>query len=1097
MSVIQTHDRLQLPGSLQTQLHDFRRRVWSIKMFEAVCGTVFGVVVPFLALFAFDRLLDSPVWLRGTLFVLAVAGCATVPLALHRWVWRNRRLEQLARLLSRKHPHVGDQLLGVIELVENDAEQARSRTLCEAAIEQVAHDAQKRDFRDAVPNPRHRLWSGLAAVPAMVALGLAVLCPAAAANAWSRLLSPWQDIPRFTFAAFEQLPERLVVAHGEPFTFTARLASGSLSHPSQGTVQISAQLPVTAALRDGRYEFELPSQIESGWLDVRVGDFRQTLNVDPKLRPELTSIAAEFNLPDYLGLPEKQTKDVRGGVLTLVNGSRVALTATASRNIANGTVDGVSRTPREASLTSPEFVVDGARRVEFQWTDEFGLAGKEPFVLTMTGRDDEAPSLIVEDLPRHKVVIESEVLSFKIRARDDFGVKAVGIEWKGVENPVVKSPAEGERLLAAGGNDKESLDLAGTFSAKSLGIEPQPVNVRVYVEDFLPGRARVYSSPHTFYVMTAEQHAIWITEQMSKWHRQALEVRDRELQLYETNKQLRELAQDELDRPETRRRVENQANAERANGRRLSNLTSNGEELVRQAMRNPEIGVGHLEKWAEMLQILKDISSNRMPSVADLLKAASQAPAVADSQPTQKNPMAGQVRASGEGKGTKSADKPPEPKPPVPEIVDAESSQQPKAKKTGEEEPPPPASKKPALLRLPVTTVMGDGSGKKKPAATPAEEKVDEAIKEQQDLLAEFEKIADELNRVLANLEGSTLVKRLKAASRVQYKIGGRIGDQLKDTFGVAPARVPEKPLKVIGEMSEQEGKASLDVSFIMDDMQSYYERRHFVKFKTVLDDMRQLDVIGSLRQLGDDLRGDGQHNENGMSLAQTEYWSDTLDRWAEDLVDPACCGACTGCKAKGSLPPSIVLEVLQILEGEINLRDETRVAEQARPAIPADEHKLQGMKLSVAQADLRVRIDKVIDRIRELPDGESDFAKEIKLLGMVSFVMNEATEILARPETGNPAIAAETEAIELLLQSKRINPKGGGGGGSSPGGGGGGTTQDSALSLIGTGANDKEVREDRGISQATGNTGPALPEEFRAGLDEYFNRLDRGPSRE
>ena len=52
-------------------------------------------------------------------------------------------------------------------------------------------------------------------------------------------------------------------------------------------------------------------------------------------------------------------------------------------------------------------------------------------------------------------------------------------------------------------------------------------------------------------------------------------------------------------------------------------------------------------------------------------------------------------------------------------------------------------------------------------------------------------------------------------------------------------------------------------------------------------------------------------------------------------------------------------------------------------------------------------------------------------LLGMVSQVMNEATDILARPETGPPAIAAETEAIELLLRSKRINPKAGGGGGS------------------------------------------------------------------
>ena len=105
---------------------------------------------------------------------------------------------------------------------------------------------------------------------------------------------------------------------------------------------------------------------------------------------------------------------------------------------------------------------------------------------------------------------------------------------------------------------------------------------------------------------------------------------------------------------------------------------------------------------------------------------------------------------------------------------------------------------------------------------------------------------------------------------------------------------------------------------------------------------------------------------------------------------------------------------------------------------------------------------------------------------------MLEASVILETPETGPTAIAAETEAIELLLQSKRINPKGGGGGGSSPGGGGKGSTKDSALALIGKGLNQKEIREDRGVSQATGESGPVLPEEFRAGLDEYFNRLDR-----
>jgi hypothetical protein len=191
-------------------------------------------------------------------------------------------------------------------------------------------------------------------------------------------------------------------------------------------------------------------------------------------------------------------------------------------------------------------------------------------------------------------------------------------------------------------------------------------------------------------------------------------------------------------------------------------------------------------------------------------------------------------------------------------------------------------------------------------------------------------------------------------------------------------------------------------------------------------------------------------------------------------------------------LPPSIVLEVLQILESEVNLREETRVGEQARGALSAEDYSQQAQQLSKSQDALKVRVDKVVDRIRQLPDAESDFASEIDLLGKVAGVMNEATAILARPESGSEAIAAETEAIELLLRSRRINPRGGGGGGANPGGGGSGKTIDSAMALLGTGVNQKEVREDRGVSQVTGESGPVLPEEFRAGLDEYFNRLER-----
>lgn len=185
------------------------------------------------------------------------------------------------------------------------------------------------------------------------------------------------------------------------------------------------------------------------------------------------------------------------------------------------------------------------------------------------------------------------------------------------------------------------------------------------------------------------------------------------------------------------------------------------------------------------------------------------------------------------------------------------------------------------------------------------------------------------------------------------------------------------------------------------------------------------------------------------------------------------------------------MLEVLQILEAEVNLREETRVAEQARSATTEEDHKSEGRRLADTQDTLRDRVDKVEKRIRELPHGEEDFGREIGLMQKVSQVMTETVGILSKPNTGSPAIAAETEAIELLLATRRIKPGSGGGGGSSPGGGGGGDTKDPAIALLGRGLNDKEVREDRGVSQTSGESGPVLPEEFRAGLDEYFNKLD------
>ena len=57
MGVAQSSTGLQLPSSLETQLHDFRRRVWTIKSIEAACGALFGILVSYLIVFGLDRVI--------------------------------------------------------------------------------------------------------------------------------------------------------------------------------------------------------------------------------------------------------------------------------------------------------------------------------------------------------------------------------------------------------------------------------------------------------------------------------------------------------------------------------------------------------------------------------------------------------------------------------------------------------------------------------------------------------------------------------------------------------------------------------------------------------------------------------------------------------------------------------------------------------------------------------------------------------------------------------------------------------------------------------------------------------------------------------
>jgi hypothetical protein len=1096
-----------LPPILATKLADFRRRVWVVKLTEGLLAALFGLALSFLLVFTLDRFLETPAWLR---LALLIAGAAVLglglPLKWHRWVWRQRRLEDAARLLRRTFPRLGDQLLGIVELARVDhAAAGRSERLVEAAMAQAAEAVKDKDFTHAVPEARHRQWGWAAAAACAVAVLAFALVNDAARNAFARWLAPWRAIERYTFARIDPLPARLVVPYAEPFVLPLKLAADTQRTPGTASARIGDQPKVRAALGDGTYSLAFPPQKYDAPLTLALGDVRKSIPLQPRPRPELTELTVRLKLPAYLQYQTEPRLDVRGGSVSVLTGARAAFEAKASRPLATAALDGEPlHVAGDRIVTNDEPVTGDAERT-FSWTDEDGLTPRDPLVLKVRALTDEAPRIVARRDSLEQVVLDSEVVTFDLAASDDFGVKRVGLEWKGA---LTEKP--GEKIAAAGAPEQREVAALATFCAQREGLAPQTLEVRAWTDDYLPGRERARSASFILHVLDKTDHALWLTEQFGKWLEAAKESYEREQQLHATNQELRALDAADLDRPENRRRVAQQATAENANAARVASLTDAGRNLVVQATKNPEFDATRLESWATMLKTLKDIAANRMPSVSDLLKQSASAAAgkPANSSPSSPSANPQQQAKSGapsEGKDAKSAPSiaqgtpPPSapgtppatdpnaaPKPPAPSIADRETSFS-KATESKPADPnAPPKPPGPGKLGLPTTQMAAapkqDGEAASNPPETQAQEKLETAITEQKDLLAEFAKVSDQLGEILASLEASTFVKRFKAASRQQMAIASDINQKTLDAFGIE--RVPVKAAEPIAKHAKSQSEV---VRTIQSDLEAYFQRKQDAHFKNVLEQMKKTEIVRALARGGERVAT----NLTGQGLVGSEYWADTLDRWAEEMVGASNCKSCTS-SSGDSLPPEIVLKVMQALRDEMKLRDETREMEAARTALDAEKYATEARALGDKQARIAMHTASAISDIRGLPDGLAKFAREVRLLDAVVTVMDEAQGILARPETGAGAIAAETEAIELLLQAKRSNPNGGGGGGANPGGGGRAAVATSAaLADLGPGANAESTVAARAIGQATGRAGKEFPDEFKTGLDAYFGLLE------
>ncbi len=624
-----------IPESLRLQLADFRRHLWRIKILEAGAAGIIGLLVSFLLVYGLDRVWPTPGWVR---LVILVAGVSLVggfaPYWLHRWVWRQRRESQLARLIAQRLPGLGDRLLGVIELQhQHGSADSLSPSLRQAAMAAVADETLRRPLETALPSPHHRRWSLTALALAAITAALITHAPRAGMNALHRWLMPLATTERYTFTKLTHPPTYLAVAFGEAFDVTLQLAPESEHRPIAATGRYGQQPSLTGTLHHDCYHFTFPGQQSPGTIAFRVGDLRHDLRVDPLPRPAAASVSARVTAPSYLHIPERSVA-LNAGVITAVEGSQLSVELAMTRPLAGGsygpthplTIDSDRLAPPVFSgaleisgmtARTPPLVIGAESFVmPMVWTDQFGLAGDSGFRLQIDAIKDAPPTSYLQGIDRQKVILPEETVDFETLAEDDFGVKSTGIAWSGqFTRPTHESPAHGELKLSDGGAERRHLLQSAAFSPAAMGIAPQKITLRAYADDYFPGRARTYSEPVILYVLTRDEHAQMLK---NRFDRQISELEDlarREQSLLEENQRLDHLDGTQLQQDANRKRLGSQHQEEAESQRRIDELTQQMEQLMKDSARNGDIDPKTLQKLAESLKSLQELSQLAVPKV--------------------------------------------------------------------------------------------------------------------------------------------------------------------------------------------------------------------------------------------------------------------------------------------------------------------------------------------------------------------------------------------------------------------------------------------------------------------------------------------------
>ncbi|MDA3872784.1 MAG: hypothetical protein PF795_02355, partial [Kiritimatiellae bacterium] len=531
---------------------------------------------------------------------------------------------RLAASMGSLDPRVGDRLLGAVELAGGGNESwAGSPALRQAAIRQVATQLANVRAEERLDLRWVRKLGVATAVVSALVVGYLVVVPDAAFNSFQRWLKPYEAIERFTFVRLSGFPGRLVVPHGEAFEFEGEVSHVKGDPVSSVEARVSGPEQVETVTEAPRVRVQAEGMTQDREIVLSAGDARSRVRVNPLLRPELVSMAALIEWPDYLEM-DPEERAMRRRRLEVPIGSTVRIQGSVSRELTMVEMTEGPRAEIEGStFVFPGRLVEEGQTVAFSWIDREGLSPRQEATVELVAREDQPPAVSMSGLAPAVAVLADEFLELDVSARDDFGLKRVWNRFRLASEKGGPAQVVQERQIS-GMSGAERI----RFSPERLGYGPDStLEVVAMSVDAYPDREPSQSSRFRILVLSKEDHAKMLLQQMERYQAELDESIRQESMAVDANQATSERSGEDLMHESTDETLQERALEERARSEQLSDTVKGMEGLIAEATKNDQITDEQIADWAKISEALKQTSIPSMQAAAAFMESAAEASA--------------------------------------------------------------------------------------------------------------------------------------------------------------------------------------------------------------------------------------------------------------------------------------------------------------------------------------------------------------------------------------------------------------------------------------------------------------------------------------